>query len=119
MFPNDLELTPIVVAAISSIFGLISGGLGSLIAPWANWGVEKRRLRVDRQRNIIDNARRNLTNYSREQIRNSAEYAAIRSHLSADVVNKIEARNTIGGEQSIHANIMQELSELERKWKLL
>ena len=109
----------IFVAIIGGIAGLIAGAISSLLAPWANWGVEKRRLRLDRQRNIIDNARRNLTDYSREQIRNSTEYAAIRSHLSADLVSKIEARNTSGGEQSIYASIMRELSEWERKWKLV
>ena len=109
----------IFVAIIGGIAGLIAGAISSLLAPWAIWGVEKQRLRLDRQRNIIDNARRNLTNYSREQIRDSAEYASIRSHLSPDLVSKIEARNTSGGEQSIHASIMRELSELETKWKLV
>jgi hypothetical protein len=101
-----------------AIIGLITGAVGSLLAPWANWGIEKRRLRVNRQRDIIDNERRNLTNYSKEQIRNSAEYAAIRSHLSSDLVSRIEA-HTAGGERSIHASIMRELSELEGEWKLV
>ena len=35
----------IVVAAISGGTGLAAGVVGSLFAPWANWGVEKRRLR--------------------------------------------------------------------------
>lgn len=36
--------TEIIVAAISAGVGLATGALGSLVAPWANWGVEKRRL---------------------------------------------------------------------------
>jgi hypothetical protein len=33
------------VALITGSVGLTTGILGSLVAPWANWGVEKRRLR--------------------------------------------------------------------------
>lgn len=35
----------IAIAVISSGTGLFAGLVGSLIAPWVNWGVEKRRLR--------------------------------------------------------------------------
>jgi hypothetical protein len=35
----------IAVALISGVVGLTTGAIGSLFAPWANWGVEKRRLR--------------------------------------------------------------------------
>lgn len=34
---NNVELTPIVVVGIFSVFGVISGILGSLIAPWVHW----------------------------------------------------------------------------------
>jgi hypothetical protein len=37
----------IAVALISGGVGLTTGIVGSLIAPWANWGVEKRRLRQE------------------------------------------------------------------------
>src|SRR5213080_1807801 len=97
----DIELTPIVVAAISSVVGLISGAVGSFLAPWANWGVEKRRLRLTQRKTIIDDARRMFsgTPLSREQIRGTIEYAAIRSHLPQELINRIEQINVIGGER--------------------
>lgn len=35
----------IVVALIGGGAGLATGAIGSLVAPWANWGIEQRRLR--------------------------------------------------------------------------
>jgi len=35
----------VVSALIGGVSGLITGAVGSLFAPWVNWGVEKRRLR--------------------------------------------------------------------------
>ncbi|MGD1173772.1 hypothetical protein ACKUVQ_10855 [Mycobacterium seoulense] len=35
----------IVLALISGGTGFATGAVGSLFAPWANWGIEKRRLR--------------------------------------------------------------------------
>lgn len=34
--------------------GLATGVVGSLLAPWSNWGVEKRRGRLERRRQLID-----------------------------------------------------------------
>lgn len=48
----------IVVALIDGGAGLATGAIGSLVAPWANWGIEKRRLnrqgRVERIRDWRD-----------------------------------------------------------------
>lgn len=41
----------IAVAVISGGTGLVTGAIASLIAPWANWGIEKRRL--TRERRIV------------------------------------------------------------------
>ena len=37
------------VALISGGVGLATGAIGSLFAPWGNWGVEKRRTRQERR----------------------------------------------------------------------
>jgi ribosomal protein S24E len=118
---EGLELTPIAVAGISSVFGLISGGIASLIAPWANWRIEKRRQKQLQRRKIIDEARHDLsgTPYRREVIRKLHAYSAIRTHLSEELVGNIEAHNRGGGEEAIQTNIMRELSDLEKKWKLV
>jgi hypothetical protein len=46
----------ILTAVIGGIAGLITGTIGSLIAPWVHWGIEKRRSQAERRRALIDNA---------------------------------------------------------------
>jgi hypothetical protein len=50
----------IVVAAIGGGAGLATGVVGSLFAPWANWGVEQRRLRQQRRVERIAEWRRGV-----------------------------------------------------------
>jgi len=38
---------------ISAVVGLVSGAIGSLIAPWINWRIEKVRLKIEYQRKRI------------------------------------------------------------------
>jgi hypothetical protein len=42
------------VALISGGVGLATGAIGSLCAPWGNWGVEKRRTRQERRAERIE-----------------------------------------------------------------
>jgi hypothetical protein len=35
-----------IKVAIPTLIGLITGTIGSLIAPWVSWGIEKRKLRL-------------------------------------------------------------------------
>jgi hypothetical protein len=42
-----------VNAIIAGIVGLVAGAVGSLIAPWVQWGVEKRRKRCERRTALI------------------------------------------------------------------
>lgn len=43
----------IAVAVIGGVAGLVTGTAGSLTAPWAQWGVEQRRLRRQRRVELI------------------------------------------------------------------
>jgi hypothetical protein len=43
----------ITVAVIGGVAGLVTGTAGSLTAPWAQWGVEQRRLRRQRSVDLI------------------------------------------------------------------
>lgn len=114
-------MTPVVVALVALVSSVIGGVISSLVAPFVNWGIEKRRNQASRQRMLIDNARLLLSGKAakRENIRTSRAYVAIRSHLSSELIASIEAHNTSGGEQKIQDTMMQEISELEKKWKLI
>ncbi len=47
-------MNAIVVVLIS----LISGAIGSLIAPWVNWGIEKKKLLLNERRSTIEKVRK-------------------------------------------------------------
>ncbi|GLE56617.1 hypothetical protein NJBCHELONAE_19260 [Mycobacteroides chelonae] len=50
----------IVVALIGGAAGLVSGTIGSLIAPWSQWGVERHRLRRQRRAELLAEWRRGV-----------------------------------------------------------
>jgi len=111
----------IFIALISAGFGLLGGAVTSLGAPWVNWGIEKRRDKMTRRRDLINNARLMFSGRTlrREEIRQSPAYGAIRPFLSSELTNNIGKNNISGGEQGIQDKIMQEVSALEKKWKLI
>ncbi|MCD2116456.1 MULTISPECIES: hypothetical protein [Rhodococcus] len=59
-----------LVALIGAIGGLVSGSVASLVAPWAQWGVDKRRAQRERRtskikvwRGEIDKLRKTVEDY--------------------------------------------------------
>lgn len=44
-----------------AVIGLGTGTLGSLVAPWANWGVEKRRERLTHRRALVKSWRHGIS----------------------------------------------------------
>jgi hypothetical protein len=111
----------VFVAITGGISGLITGAIGSLVAPWVNWGIEKRRKKQERRRELIDRARLLLDGKAlrREDYRQSAEYGAITVYLSQKIRDRVNQRNTSGGEENIRDEMSQEFNALEKKWGLL
>jgi hypothetical protein len=50
----------IVNAIIAGTVGLITGAIGSLIAPWVNWNIDKRRQKNKRRIELIKVERNNI-----------------------------------------------------------
>lgn len=42
-----------VAAVVGGVAGLATGALASVVAPWVNWGIERRRLRLERRQELI------------------------------------------------------------------
>lgn len=53
--------------ATAAVTGLAAGGLASLIAPWAAWGIEKRRLRIVNRKDRIVEWRKGLGDLRRAE----------------------------------------------------
>lgn len=46
----------------AGIIGFITGGIASIVAPWVNWGIEKRRQRLEYRRELVRDWRRMVVN---------------------------------------------------------
>ena len=64
----------IAVAIIGGVTGLVTGTAGSLTAPWAQWGVEQRRLRRQRRVDLITNGAPALMRCAQPRMRRYRTY---------------------------------------------
>jgi hypothetical protein len=83
--------------AIPALAGLIAGAIGSLIAPWIHWGIEKKKIRHTARREFISAARRALeADTGKHEFRESTIYSQLRPFLSERTRKEIESDTVIG-----------------------
>ena len=113
---------------IVALIGLVGGAIGSLIAPWVNWGIEKKRLlhsqRVDRVRkwrNAIDNF-----NFKQEKFAYSSVYSSMKPHMDKEIIEKFEANNTffvapngVSTDQLLKRWASDQVTKIEKSWGLV
>lgn len=117
----------ILKIAVPAITGLIAGTVGSIIAPWVNWGIEKRKLRFAAKQKLIADTRRLLESPpNKETFRDSSIYSQLRPFLT-DATRKIIEDDIIyvnlggrgAGANNYKVLVLDELNLLEKDWKLL
>jgi hypothetical protein len=106
-------------------------GIGTgLFSPWAGWGIEKRRQRLQRQRDLVTAWRMNLIPLlTRNQdsdnllgkLQASPFYASLRPHLKRDLMLRIEGKSrvAVAGENFPYEIFVGEIGRIEREWKLV
>ena len=112
---------------IPAVVGLVSGLIGSLIAPWVNWGIEKRRVNMEARRRFIADARAELQhNPDKEKFRDSVLYSRLHPHLSDQTSQEIESDAMIvkvggraNGINNFIPQVLDDIRKLEAKWNLL
>ena len=117
----------VIKIAIPALVGLFAGALGSLVAPWVTWGIEKRKLLLVARRDFIAAVRKELgTNADKESFRDSAIYSQLRPHLSECTRKDIESDAiTIqmggrgSGTNNFSPRVYDDLHALEKKWGLI
>jgi hypothetical protein len=73
------------------ISGLLGAGVASVVAPWSNWGVEKRRSDREYRRGLIMSWRNGIAELTSEkEALGSQWYESLRSHLTHDELLKVE-----------------------------
>lgn len=119
-----MDWTSVVAGALA---GSASGLVASLVAPWVHWGVEKKRQRLSRRRQLVAEWRAALSRPQQvKDFRESATYATLRPHLPADLVRRIESDTIeiqVGGRgaglANFNAALLDEIAQVESKWKLV
>lgn len=81
----------IIIAVLSS--AVISSIVTALLAPHVNWGIEKKKIRLQNQKELIHNLRNILDkeDFSREDFRNTQIYTQIRPFLSSQTIETVES----------------------------
>jgi hypothetical protein len=118
----------IVTALIAGIVGVITGAIGSLFAPWAQWGIEKRRKKLERRGALVDAWRKLLSSpeFKRGMMLNDPNYGALRPLLVDEVRKRIERpSNHIIAVQNGATDspdrdaLLREVARIEQTWGLL
>ena len=117
----------IVWIILPAAAGLVGGIIGTVIAPWAHWGVEKRRQRQTKRRELISASRALLTSdMDLKTFRETATYAKLRPHLLKPVRETVEKLKPTDPENSNEQNeanikerILEDIARIEREWILI
>lgn len=126
----------LVAAIAGAIAGVIGGLLSSLVAPWINWGIEKRKQKLVYRRELIAKWRASLAELAKTQgppgergdlmylMERSPEFYSLLPHLKDEkaTLKKIKITKFVYGETTIPLilhRIMEEVNRIEREWDLV
>lgn len=120
----------IVTKVLPAILGFVAGAIGSLVAPWVNWGIEKRREKTKRRQEFIDSWRRYIEDeFEWNSFRNTAMFSQIKPYLSEKMINELDPvegtetptihlRSPIG-EDTLTKRLLDEIAAVEKRWNLI
>jgi len=110
----------IVIALIS----FLGGALGSVVAPWVNWGIERRKLRLQARRALISRWRNyfdmveDLSGFT-----GSVIYSEMRPHMDEATAKMLHGGTvvlTIGRSGDVIRNHLYDaVADIEAKWGLV
>ncbi len=111
--------------------GLLSGAVGSIFAPWSNWGVEKKREKRAHQRRLVQSWYAMINSCRRNddvELIEHKDYVILRAYLGDKMILKLEHSSThitiSANAQGLSSNeeldmVLREIQRLERNWKLV
>jgi hypothetical protein len=119
----------IVTALIAGVVGLLTGAIGSLIAPWVNWGIEKRRKRHENRANLINTWQAIIANpkFDRARMTTHPSYGTLMPLLTPAAVKQLHRPGNShivvqGSSDPTHADRMllqREIARIEGTWRLV
>src|SRR5437667_1750876 len=90
-------------ALIGGLTGVITGGIASIISPWANWGIEKRKEKLAYRRELIRKWRVMIAELYKispmklpepkvfgDQIIQKPDWSSLQAHISPELFQEIK-----------------------------
>lgn len=115
----------------------VTGAIASLIAPWANWGIEKRKKKFEWRKGFINECKRiiNKRDFDVERFIVTYHYSNLKVHLSDLLKKEIEDKpkkyvsgirlslseslNLVEKESILKNKLLDEITIIEKEWGLL
>jgi hypothetical protein len=127
-----MTILEIILAVVVSA---VTGAIASLIAPWANWGVEKRKKKLEWRKGFIQDCKRRIgeDKFNPDMFRETSYYSNLKLHLSKELQREVERKRYTPGtfldadkraeitmaEFKVKKDLLDEIALLEKKWGLL
>jgi hypothetical protein len=119
----------VVAAIVGGVAGVVTGGISSLLAPWASWGIEKRRDDRRRKTALIDEWRAGIADHvdSGDQPISFPRYpwyASLRTNMVPDKIAVLESVRTVhvarddGGPSVEVRTVRGAIARIQRRWRI-
>lgn len=119
----------VVTALMAGVVGLVTGAIGSLIAPWINWGIEKRRKQHGNRAKLIETWRDIIAGprFERDHMIGHPSYGALKPLLSVKAIEQLHrpesshivVRGGAGPGYADRSLLQQEIARIKREWGLV
>jgi hypothetical protein len=123
-------------ALIAAVSGLAAGATGSVVAPWVNWGIDKRRSRMQRRRELVDSWREGLSEWAQHPPNSGTPdflllswFQTLIPHLSESATVLLRERKVViqpkisfpgvSKESRYIVTVREEIDRIEEMWKLV
>jgi hypothetical protein len=127
---------------ISGIVGFATGAIASLVAPWVNWGIEKKRQKLNYKREQVAKWRKMIEEvadaqeshkndlhsglsheplWARQLLERHADFYSLQPYLSTKTRAALDGRTFLVGTtiESSLAYMVDDIARIEKKWDLI
>ena len=116
---------------ISAIAGFVSGLIASLIAPWVKWNIEKKKIKFENKRKLVESWRNIIENsFDANTFRETVTYSQMKNYLSDAIKKELDPPDydndkpvlhfrSVIGRDNLKDRLLDEVSIIERKWDLI
>jgi hypothetical protein len=117
---------------LPSLLGLLGGVVGSIITPWIKWEIEKKKETREIKRKKIDSWRFYIENhFNWDSFRDTSIFSEMKPFLSEEIIRELDPYSfdktntptihlrTPIGRDDLKMRLLDEITAIEKKWKLL